>query len=84
MCVPNFDELRDRILVESHSSKYLIHPSATRFTSTYKKIILTDITEFVVKYPIASRQRLSISQEVYFKILALLYGSGRSLICISL
>lgn len=30
LCVTNVDGLRERILAEAHSSKYLIHPGATK------------------------------------------------------
>jgi len=29
LCVPNMDALRDRIMIEAHSSRYSIHPSTT-------------------------------------------------------
>ena len=38
LCVPNVDELRQHILVETHKSRYSIHPGATKMYHYGKSI----------------------------------------------
>ncbi|XP_059295538.1 uncharacterized protein LOC132048868 [Lycium ferocissimum] len=38
LCVPDFDELRERIISEAHNSKYSIHPGSTKMYHDLKEI----------------------------------------------
>ena len=54
LCVPDVDELRDRILEEAHGSHYLIHPGSTKMYHDLREIysweeMKKEIVEFVAK-----------------------------------
>lgn len=38
LCVPNVDGLRERIMVEAHSTRYSIHPGYTKIYQDLKQI----------------------------------------------
>ena len=54
--VPNVDELRQHILVETHKSRYSIHPGSTKMYRVLREVywwneMKRDIAEFVSKCP---------------------------------
>ncbi|WMV41696.1 hypothetical protein MTR67_035081 [Solanum verrucosum] len=56
LCVPNVDDLREQILSEAYSSRYFIHPGATKMYSDLREIywwngMKKDIAGFVAKCP---------------------------------
>ena len=56
LCVPDVDDLRTRIVVEAHGSRYSIHPGSTKMYHDLKKIyrwdgLKKDIAEYVAKCP---------------------------------
>ena len=56
MCTPRVDDLINIILIEAHSSRYSIHPSATKMYRDLKQHfwwgrMKRDIVEFVAKCP---------------------------------
>ena len=55
-CVPNVNDLRNRILQEAHGSHYSIHPGSTNMYHDLRKVFLWDIlkrdtADFVAKFP---------------------------------
>ncbi|XP_070020369.1 uncharacterized protein [Nicotiana sylvestris] len=55
LCVPNVDGLRERILEEEHSSRYSIHPGATKMYRDLRQHywwlrMKKDTVEYVVRY----------------------------------
>ncbi|WMV58615.1 hypothetical protein MTR67_052000 [Solanum verrucosum] len=38
LCVPNVDGLREKILEEAHSSRYFMHPGATKMYRDLRKV----------------------------------------------
>uniref|UniRef100_A0A0V0GZ67 Putative ovule protein n=1 Tax=Solanum chacoense TaxID=4108 RepID=A0A0V0GZ67_SOLCH len=56
LCVPNIDNIRERIMTEAHSSKYSIHPGSTKMYHDLREVywwsgMKRDIAEFVSKCP---------------------------------
>ena len=56
LCVPNVDDIRERIMAEAHSSKYSIHPGSTKMYHDLREVywwsgMKRDIAEFVSKCP---------------------------------
>ncbi|KAH0736064.1 hypothetical protein KY285_011771 [Solanum tuberosum] len=56
LCVPNVDDLREKILSKAYSSRYSIHPGATKMYCDLQKIywwngMKKDIEEFVSRCP---------------------------------
>ncbi|WMV25474.1 hypothetical protein MTR67_018859 [Solanum verrucosum] len=56
LCVPNVDDLREKFLLEAHSSRYSIHPGATKMHRDLQEIywwngMKKDIAEIVAKCP---------------------------------
>ncbi|KAH0650386.1 hypothetical protein KY284_030298 [Solanum tuberosum] len=56
LCVPNVDDLREQILSEDHSSRYSIHPGATKMYRHLREVywwndMKKDISKFVAKCP---------------------------------
>ncbi|WMV30001.1 hypothetical protein MTR67_023386, partial [Solanum verrucosum] len=56
LCVPNVDNLREHILTEAHSSRYSIHPGATKMYHDFMGGLLVDVMKkdiagFVPKCP---------------------------------
>ncbi|WMV24470.1 hypothetical protein MTR67_017855 [Solanum verrucosum] len=56
LCVPNVGELRQKILVEAHNSRYSIHPGATKMYCDLREVfwwndMKRDIVDFVAKCP---------------------------------
>ncbi|WMV13806.1 hypothetical protein MTR67_007191 [Solanum verrucosum] len=63
LCVPNVGELRQHILVETHKSRYSIHPGATKMYRDLWEVfwwngIKRDITYFVAKWPICQQVKV--------------------------
>lgn len=55
LCVPNIDDLKDKILFEAHSSSYSIHQGATKIYHDVWEVywcndMKKDIVEFVAKF----------------------------------
>ena len=38
LCVPDVDDLRTRIIIEAHGSRYSIHPDSTKMYNDLKQI----------------------------------------------
>ncbi|WMV46517.1 hypothetical protein MTR67_039902 [Solanum verrucosum] len=56
LCVPNINDLREQILSEAHSSRYSLHPRATKMYRDLRKIyswngIKKDMVEFLARCP---------------------------------
>ena len=56
LCVQDVDDLRTRIVVEAHGSRYSIHPGSTKMYHDLKKIywwfgMKKNITKYVAKCP---------------------------------
>ena len=56
LCVPNVDDLRNRILEEAHGSCYSIHPGSTKMYHELREVfwqgrLMKDIVKFVARYP---------------------------------
>jgi hypothetical protein len=56
LCVPDVDDVRERIMAEAHSSKYSIHPGSTKMYHDLREVywwsgMKRDIAEFVSKCP---------------------------------
>ncbi|XP_070012963.1 uncharacterized protein [Nicotiana sylvestris] len=56
LCVPNVDELRERIMSEAHNSRYSIHPGSTKMYHDLKEVYLWNdmkksIADFVARCP---------------------------------
>ena len=56
LCVPNVDNVRERIMAEAHSSRYSIHPGSTKMYHDLKEVywwsgMKRDIADFVSKCP---------------------------------
>ena len=54
LCVPNIDDLRQRIMAEVHEAQYSIHPGATKMYRDLREIswwsgMKKDIAAFVAK-----------------------------------
>ena len=54
LCVPRMDGLQERIMEESHSSRYSIHPGSTKMYRDLREVYCwegmeKDIAEFVAK-----------------------------------
>ena len=54
LCVPDVEDLRQRIMAEAHSARYSIHPGATKMYHDLREIywwndIKKDIVKFVEK-----------------------------------
>ncbi|WMV18493.1 hypothetical protein MTR67_011878 [Solanum verrucosum] len=63
LCVPNVDDLRERILSKAHSSRYSIHPGATKMYRDLREVywwngMKKDIAEFVAKCPNCQQVKL--------------------------
>jgi len=81
--LPNIDDLRGRILSEARSSRYFIHPRATKMYFDLREVywwneMKKNIAEFVAKC--LNCQQVKVEQqkrEVYPKILVSLFVSGK-------
>ncbi|WMV58751.1 hypothetical protein MTR67_052136 [Solanum verrucosum] len=56
LCFPNVGDLREQVLSEAHSSRYSIHPGATKMYRDLRDVywwigMEKDITGFVAKCP---------------------------------
>ena len=56
LCVPDVDDLRNRVLEESYGSRYSIHPGYTKMYRDLREVywwdgLKRDITEFVASCP---------------------------------
>ncbi|XP_070004699.1 uncharacterized protein [Nicotiana sylvestris] len=54
LCVPDIDGLRERIMVEAHTSRYSVHPGSTKMYHDLKEIywwnnMKRDVADFVAK-----------------------------------
>ncbi|XP_070010139.1 uncharacterized protein [Nicotiana sylvestris] len=56
LCVPNIDGLRERIMVEAHTSRYSMHPGSTKMYHDLKEVfwwnnMKRDVADFVARCP---------------------------------
>ncbi|XP_070026526.1 uncharacterized protein [Nicotiana sylvestris] len=80
LCVPNVYGLRERILEEAHSSRYSIHPGATKMYRDltqhfWWRIMKKDIVEYVAKC--LNCQQVKLTKSAYFIPVVTTYTSER-------
>ncbi|XP_070050613.1 uncharacterized protein [Nicotiana tomentosiformis] len=68
VCVPNVDGLREKILEEAHSSRYSIHPGATKM---YHDMRLTKSAHYIPVVTMYSSERLA---QIYIQEIVHLHG----------
>ena len=83
VCVPRVDDLIHTILTEAHSSRYSIHPGATKIYRDLKQHfwwsrMKRDIVDFVAQCPNCQQVNMNTrGLEVHFRDCPFLNGSGR-------
>ncbi|XP_050915387.1 uncharacterized protein LOC127130418 [Lathyrus oleraceus] len=85
VCVPDFPELKKKILEEGHRSGLNIHPSATNMYQDLKKMfwcssVKKDVVEFAHFLPIKINYQLQKLVEVYIKEIVKLHGIPSSIV----
>ena len=85
VCVPRVDNLIHTILTEAHSSRYSIHPGATKMYRDLKQHfwwsrMKRDIVYFVAQCPIYQQVKYSTrGPEEHFRKCPFLNGNGKEL-----
>ena len=83
VCVPRVDDLIHTILTESHSSRYSIHPGATKMYRDLKQHFWwsrmnRDIVNFVAQFPNCQQESMNTrGLEGHFRECPFLNGNGR-------
>ena len=89
VCVPRVDDLINTILTEAHSSRYSIHPGATKMYRDLKQHfwwsrMKHDIVDFIAKCPNCQQVKYEHQRpEEHFRECPFLNGNGRELQWIS-